>query len=921
MSLSQSTSGLAAYTLANASTSTYYSSTIASSLTGGLTVGRYYRGFVHVKGNFANPLYTSNYGYYAGGTPTFSCSSGTISNSTILTKMQTSTYVGSNVVNWLVAWYEYANLTDYNNGVHTQSIASTEYAISFGSALQSVLSYSINNGNTFNLDTSTSFPVAYSEPSSHTGWRSRITFYINNVSFATASGNTAAFTATLTAAQIQTISNTMGNTSPGTLKVKYELGWSCTGGATSFYFTSAYREYDVPITKEVVTVNPVNVGTTYAFPSPWANSYYYLYIASSVPSSTGTYALTIETWLYNHQAINATISGLTCTVDGVSATKTMNLSSINVAYANTQKLESFNITVGPFTSLSPTVTLVSGLTLSGIGTLSGQTAVTAAGRLPSIPALTVDNIILSSVTNGAIGSPSTIYTQDTSMEISNNDNDFYKVLTYEPSTGTIGTSAAFGSSTLSGTWGTRSPYTLYTYTFSILGRDGSTYGTTNVDLRSNDAPPLINTFTSSSKTTTTVSVAATCTALSSLTLTYDYYQKKTTAPADADFSLAASSASSTYTYTGLSQYTTYDFKVVVTNGDGYIVSTGDVGQASNLTVTTYSTVPVITSYDVTPADTSMYLKIYETHGAGLTTTYSFGIYTGGAFVWTAYQAGDDYTYAGLTSGISYNFRLRVKDNTNNVTESSTITSSTLYTKPVITNVTATGITTNTLTLRVSTENNQRTSINKWKFKVYKDGSAVPGSWTEKTSDVYFVTGLDSGSLYHVLVVVDDNQTPILSSDQFTTTATTATASVTALTKTARFIRATSSTMPSLIKDGTFIITTDNGNIYLDEGTERKLISYGMKVYEVDRDGSDVYTITTNDFDNINLATDRTISFYFRPVRTSIGSTPQIKIVGTIVNLQTALYTTAFTQMAVTANALYLVTYNDNNSPVFMLVNY
>ena len=938
------------YTISSFSSGTTFTKSV--SISNAIT-GRYYHAWLRA-GTSGNSTILASAGITASAYSTsISISS---NNSALLTALD------GRPLSWWFEVKEYTSLASYTGGssqTSTNGSTSATITISLRHTATAVSSY--------NLDIGGVLSVTSTEPSDHAGWRSKFEIWVNGTHILTrhnyTSGN---MNHTPTSTELASMLNAMGGVSPRTIQVRTFTGWNI--GTTNQYYYSSYISGTNSITKTFVIVPSKNVGDNYPF-SNYTSSYFYLNVVSSAPQSNGTYNITADVYVYAGQAISSkTITSFSCTIGGVAGARTINNNSLTISSGSAQKVETFTANVGPFNTRSPQVSLVTTLNITDVGNNGPRTATTAAGFMASIPALDANAIVIETVTNGSISILEDINTQVTHGEIAGNDFAFYKVRISESTNGTTfvnSQDSAIAANTKIHTWTNRAPYILYYYRFEIIGRDNASYGNVVVSQRANDNIPIINTFTMSSKSQTTVNVALSSTAVSPLT--YVYSRKLSVDPSFTD---VATTSSASYSFSGLTANTSYDFKVTATNTDGSVTSTGTAGNAANLTVTTSAGAPVIDSYTTVKTDTTIRITVSASVDDGLTATYSFGRRTGATtWTWTSYSATANYTFTGLNTGTAYDFQFKVKDSLGTETTSSIFTVSTLFPKPVISSVIASNISNAMATLKINTQNTQTTAISLYRFHYYA-GTALPVAWvtgtlytagtvvlssyfgyrclvehtagnfstdyntnaywerlewTDRTSDSYLVAGLTSNTDYIIIARAVDNQAPPLSSDLMTAQFRTLAASQLSTVKSAKFVRTTQAQLSTIpIRDGTLIVVTDNGDIYLDiNGSERRLISYGIKIYNAVKGVGDIYTITTNDFDNLDLSVGRTITFYMKPDITSGGSTPQLTLNGTTLDLTGLnIYKTDMTQMGLTAERLYLVSFNNSGvTPAFILVNY
>jgi hypothetical protein len=719
---------------------------------------------------------------------------------------------------------------------------------------------------------------------------------------------------------INSLTNAMNNGSPRDMRFNLTNQFLRASGTWVSVGSTTVQTVSNGIIKQFQTFPSPNIGSsTYTFPnSGWTTSYFYLRALSTL-KSTGLYDVDIEVYLYAGAAMNSTINSKSCTINGATASvKSGFTSPVVLASSNTMLLGTFTVTnIGPFTTRSPVFTTDVTLNLAQPGTRTTGTLTSAVGIMPIIPALESNNIVAHTITNGAINNVLTRNTQDSVGGISENDFSFYKIRIAESTNGSSFSNSrdsAFGDSSYSTSWTSRGAYTLYYYRLEILGRDNSSYGNSIIQLRANDNPPTLSSFTVGTKTTTSIIVNASASSVSAIS--YTYSRKLSSSGTWVEI---ATTSNNSYSHTGLTANTLYDFKVKVTNADTLFVESGTAGQPANLTsISTFANAPVISSFTRSArTDNSISVSTIATVDSGLTATYSYGIRQGAsAFVYGTYSASATNVFSGLTPGASYDMRVRVQDSLGNITESSTLTSLTFFPAPVISSVNILNLSTTNATVKISVQTNQSTSVASYRFKLYPQGDTEPVAWISRTVDNYSVFGLSPNQAYVVKSQVVDNQ----GLESLVTTTNFTTLSIAPITSNirARLIRTLSTTLPA-VRDGNLIVATDTGDVFMDTNSGRRIISYGLKAYEATVTGSNISFTTTN-FNNVDYGTSgAALTFYIIPDLSVNSATATITIIRPgDTNLEdVVLERTDSETVVMTAGKPYLISFANNK---FYIVN-
>lgn len=711
----------------------------------------------------------------------------------------------------------------------------------------------------------------------------------------------------------------MNNVSPRNLRISLRTQYRRASGTWINVGSSTVQEVSNGVVKQFQTFPDFNIGSSqYTFPnSGWTTSYFYLRASSSIKSN-GLYDVDVEVYLRAGASMNSTVNGASCTINGAPAgIKSGFASPVVLANTNTMLFGTFTITnIGPFTTRSPQFTLEVTLNLSQAGTRTTGTITSAVGIMPVIPALASNHIVAHTISNGDITNASIRNNQYSSGGITGNDFSFYKIRIAE-STNNINFSnsrdSSFGEGSYATTWESRSAYIVYYYRLEIVGRDNSSYGNTVVQLRANDNPPTLSTFTVGPVSTSSIITNVSASSISAVT--YNYYRKLNSSGTWSDL---GNTSTNSYGHTGLASNTRYDFKVRVTNADGLWVESGAAGQVANLTnISTLANIPTISSFTRTArTDTAITMAVSATVDSGLTATYSYGIRQGtAAFVFGSYSASTSFVYGGLTPGASYDMKVRVKDSLGSEVESSTATHTTLFSAPSISTTNILNITATSATIKISLATNQA-GISAYRFKVYPQGDTEPVEWNSRTVDNYSVFGLSSNQEYVVKSQVLDTQ-GLISSVVTTNFTTLSVAPITSNVR-ARLVRTLSTTLPA-VRDGNFIVATDTGDIFIDTNIGRRIVSYGLKAYGATVTGANL-SITTTNFNNLDYGVGgTTLTFYIIPNANVNSASATLTIIRPgDSNLQNIVLERAdSTTVTMTSGKPYLVSFANNK---FYLVN-
>ena len=216
---------------------------------------------------------------------------------------------------------------------------------------------------------------------------------------------------------------------------------------------------------------------------------------------------------------------------------------------------------------------------------------------------------------------------------------------------------------------------------------------------------------------------------------YDVYQGST---------LIGNTASTTYNVTGLTQATSYTFKVIAKNAGG---------PASGVTVSAAT----IVAADTTPPNDVTNLTVSNNiTGTSLTLNWtasdssdiaSYDIYQGLTFL--ANVTGTTYAVSGLTVGTQYTFSVRAKDTSGNVATGTTVTATTVDTTSPsnVTGLNYSNLSTTSVNLTwTASASNDVTG-----YDIYNGATLV----TNTASTSYTVTGLTQNTNYTFTVKAKD----------------------------------------------------------------------------------------------------------------------------------------------------------------------
>jgi hypothetical protein len=183
----------------------------------GVTVGRYYR--LLVRGKSSNTEVGNGKTYAAASTITISV---VVTDSVFLTALYNAARYGSSDLkcSYTTLVQEYIGDPD-SGGTFQENKAGPEGVATITPRATA------GTCSDFNLDLSgDTVQATWTRPSTHSGWRIKIEFYVNNIECITRIGHQSTMTAYVPSASELTDMNTaMGGVSPGVIKAKIYTGW------------------------------------------------------------------------------------------------------------------------------------------------------------------------------------------------------------------------------------------------------------------------------------------------------------------------------------------------------------------------------------------------------------------------------------------------------------------------------------------------------------------------------------------------------------------------------------------------------------------------------------------------------------------------------------------------------------------------
>ena len=193
-------------------------------------------------------------------------------------------------------------------------------------------------------------------------------------------------------------------------------------------------------------------------------------------------------------------------------------------------------------------------------------------------------------------------------------------------------------------------------------------------------------------------------------------------------------------FNNLSENTTYTIKVKAIDS---------IGRESNVYTTTVRTdtytLPTI-SVSASATENSITVRVNATPGDGSIVSYHYSRDDGSNYT---SSPNNSYTFDGLTSGTTYYLKVYVTDSNGRTSAVTSTSEATTYANPSVTNVTASDITSDSITINV-TASGGTNNISKYYYS--KDDGAT---WEESASNTYIFSGLTAGTTYNFKVYVTD----------------------------------------------------------------------------------------------------------------------------------------------------------------------
>ena len=193
-------------------------------------------------------------------------------------------------------------------------------------------------------------------------------------------------------------------------------------------------------------------------------------------------------------------------------------------------------------------------------------------------------------------------------------------------------------------------------------------------------------------------------------------------------------------FSNLAENTNYTIKVKAIDS---------IGRESNVYTTTVRTdtykLPTI-SVTTSATENSITVRVNATPGDGNIVSYHYSRDDGSNYT---SSPNNSYTFDGLTSGTTYYLKVYVTDSNGRTSAVTSKTQATTYINPSVTNVTASDITSDSITLNVTASGGSN-SISRYYYS-----SNNGASWVNSTSSSYTFTGLSAGITYNFKVYVTD----------------------------------------------------------------------------------------------------------------------------------------------------------------------
>ena len=193
-------------------------------------------------------------------------------------------------------------------------------------------------------------------------------------------------------------------------------------------------------------------------------------------------------------------------------------------------------------------------------------------------------------------------------------------------------------------------------------------------------------------------------------------------------------------FSGLSENTDYTIKVKAIDS---------AGRESNVYETTVRTdtykLPTI-SVTTSATENSITVNVNATPGDGNIVSYHYSRDDGSNYT---SSSNSSHTFNGLTSGTTYYLKVYVTDSNGRTSAVTSTSEATTYVNPSVSNVTASNITSDSITINV-TASGGTNNISKYYYS--KDNGKT---WEESTSNTYIFSGLTAGTKYNFKVYVTD----------------------------------------------------------------------------------------------------------------------------------------------------------------------
>ena len=240
---------------------------------------------------------------------------------------------------------------------------------------------------------------------------------------------------------------------------------------------------------------------------------------------------------------------------------------------------------------------------------------------------------------------------------------------------------------------------------------------------------ILPTVTSVDATTTWNSITLTPTGTDG-TNTIDHYE----------YSINNGAYQTSNVFNSLSENTDYTIKVKAIDS---------IGRESNVYETTVRTdtykLPKI-SVSTSATENSITVKVNATPGDGSIVSYHYSRDDGSNYT---SSPNNSYTFDGLTSGTTYYLKVYVTDSNGRTSAVTSKTQATTYVNPSVSRVTASNITSDSVTINV-TASGGTNNISRYYYS-----SNNGASWVNSTSSSYTFTGLSAGTKYNFKVYVKD----------------------------------------------------------------------------------------------------------------------------------------------------------------------